>query len=125
MTETKPKRRWFRFSLATFVLTITAICAWLGWEANCVAERRAMVKFVLSHAVTIIDTEGKIQKRLYYYPGMGVYPERIPRLWLWMGAKPIQRIAIPKGEFSDSERMRISAAFPELGGSGLGLEDEK
>jgi hypothetical protein len=32
MTETKPKRRWFRFSLRTFLIAITLFGAWLGWN---------------------------------------------------------------------------------------------
>ena len=62
MTETKPKRRWFRFSLRTlFVLvTITSVTAW-WWtrQLNWVRERH---KFL---ATLSVDWGGE---RLYFTP---------------------------------------------------------
>ncbi len=46
MTETKPKRRWFRFSLKTMLLVITAIAVWLGYQFNRIRERH---QFLAQH----------------------------------------------------------------------------
>jgi hypothetical protein len=37
-----PKRRWFRYSLRTLFVVVTAVCCWLGWQAKMVNDRRAM-----------------------------------------------------------------------------------
>jgi hypothetical protein len=42
MTETKPKHRWFRFSLRTMFVLMTIICvgvAWVGYQLNWIRER--------------------------------------------------------------------------------------
>src|SRR5262245_26702937 len=38
-----PKRRWFRFSLRTFLLVITALALWLGWKFGEAREQRRVV----------------------------------------------------------------------------------
>src|SRR5262249_36119434 len=43
MTDAKPKRRWFRFSLSSLLLLITAICLWLGLKMNQVRSIRLVV----------------------------------------------------------------------------------
>lgn len=37
------KRRWFRYSLRSFLLCITLICAWLGWKINAARQQRSAV----------------------------------------------------------------------------------
>ena len=46
MTETKPKRRWFRFSLRTLLVTVTLLCVWLGWQARIVQERKGLLELL-------------------------------------------------------------------------------
>src|SRR5262245_12715901 len=41
-TPTKP-RRWFRFSLRTTFLVVTAISLWLGYEVNWIGQRHAFL----------------------------------------------------------------------------------
>ena len=47
MTESKPKRRWFRFSLRTLfvlVLIFALPMAWLSWQLSIARYRLAMLK---------------------------------------------------------------------------------
>ena len=34
------RRRWFRFSLRTMFVVVTALCCWLGWESSVVRKRQ-------------------------------------------------------------------------------------
>ena len=43
MTETKPKRRWFRFSLRTLFVLMTVIGVWLGYQASSVRQRKQLL----------------------------------------------------------------------------------
>jgi hypothetical protein len=40
MTETKPKRRWFRFSLRALLVFTTVLCVWLGFKVNAARPRQ-------------------------------------------------------------------------------------
>ena len=47
MTETKPKRRWFRFSLRTLFFVVMGVCAALAWVSlniRQVRERDSMLQ---------------------------------------------------------------------------------
>ena len=44
MTETKPKRRWFTFSLRTLFVLVTVLCVWLGYQVNWIWQRREFVR---------------------------------------------------------------------------------
>ncbi len=47
MTSTKPKRRrWFRFSLRTFLVVVTVLAVWIGWYVNRAEKQRRAVKWV-------------------------------------------------------------------------------
>jgi hypothetical protein len=37
------RRRWFRFSLRTFLLVFTAVAVWLGWNVYVVRQRREFI----------------------------------------------------------------------------------
>jgi hypothetical protein len=43
MAETKSKRRWFRYSLRTFLIGVTVICIWLGFKVNAANKQREAV----------------------------------------------------------------------------------
>lgn len=44
--EPKRKRRWFQYSLRTFLLLITGLAIWFGWLTNEVRQQRAAVAWV-------------------------------------------------------------------------------
>ena len=49
MTETKPKRRWFRFSLRTLFVLVTIVgvaAGWVAYQLNWIRERH---KFVVQY----------------------------------------------------------------------------
>jgi len=125
MTDTKPKRRWFRFSLSSLLLFVTAICIWLAWQAHRVHERTAMIEQVLARHGMVDNAAPSIINGADYHVGMGQHPERIPKILLLMGAKPIHRIFVQIGEFSADERRKIKAVFPELDDDCLGLPEHE
>ena len=53
MTETKPKRRWFRFSLRALFVLVTAFCVWLGWEVNSARRQKEAVEAIIKAGGTI------------------------------------------------------------------------
>ena len=55
MTEPnkQPKRRWFRFSLRTFLIVLTIFCVWFGLYLYRVEQQREAVKWVLGHGGTV------------------------------------------------------------------------
>jgi hypothetical protein len=42
-TTQRPKRRWFRYSLQTLLLIITALCVWLGFKVEAARKQREAV----------------------------------------------------------------------------------
>src|SRR5438876_9938841 len=97
-----PRSRWFRFSLRTLFVVVTAFGVWLGWERHRVAEREAVAQLVLArHGVIDNSNEGKADFLVANYQLLvGDKPNRIPRFWLYMGVKPIERLMVPLGAFS-------------------------
>jgi len=53
MTDTTPKRRWFRFSLRTLFVLLTAFGIWLGWQVHIVSTRKQFIS-------NITDSGGKL-----------------------------------------------------------------
>jgi hypothetical protein len=47
MTEAKPKRQWFRFSLRALFVLVTAFCVWLGWEVNSARLQKEAVEAIV------------------------------------------------------------------------------
>ena len=47
MTETKPKRRWFRFSLRMLLVVVTVLCVWLGFNVNAARRQKDAVDAIL------------------------------------------------------------------------------
>ena len=50
---TKRKRRWFRFSLKTFVVVLTVFCVWLGLLVYRVNKQREVIQWVKDHRGTV------------------------------------------------------------------------
>ena len=53
MTETKPKRRWFRFSLRTLFVPVTVLCVWLGFKVNAARRQKEAVEAILKAGGTV------------------------------------------------------------------------
>jgi hypothetical protein len=49
MDSPKPNRRWFRFSLRTMLVVVTAICIWLSYCLNWIRQRRDFVEAMYQH----------------------------------------------------------------------------
>ena len=119
-----PKRRWFRFSLRSLFLVVTALCLWLGWNVNVVRLRRAVlaqvpndigvVEWKIATRATdrdhldarIASIKDSTHCRRHAAPSAG------PRLSLirrWLGDEPIGVVAL----WNESDFHRISSLFPE------------
>ena len=114
-------RRWFRFSLGSLLLIIAVLSVWLASIANRVRERQTLADEILARGGVIDNQSPHMRQGADYHTATGPKHEAIPRLWLLMGAKPLQKIMIPIGEFSIEERWHMRAVFPELAEDGLGL----
>jgi hypothetical protein len=63
MNETKPKRRWFRFSLRTLLVMVTLVCAWLAWNINPARKQKQAVEATRTNGGTVlydyeVDSDG-------------------------------------------------------------------
>ncbi len=47
MTAPKPRRRYLQFSLRTFLVVLTLVCVWFGWQVNQANQQRKAVAWVL------------------------------------------------------------------------------
>ncbi len=63
MTAPKPRRRYLQFSLRTFLVLLTLVCVWFGWQVNRANQRRQAVAWVLEMGGSVqydyeVDDEG-------------------------------------------------------------------
>jgi hypothetical protein len=112
MTTHAPKRRWFRFSLRTMFVVVTAASCWLGWNANIVHRR-------LATRVTIEANGGTVGVFRHSDPPTGFigcgmmaieYPDlEVPTIRAWLGDEPIEYIVVQ----TEAEVASVQAEFPE------------
>ncbi len=112
MTDAKPKRRWFRFSLRTLFLAITVFCLWFAWRANVVRERADLINSIDSRLGLGVQRDGR--PTTAYRVIQKDESRRLPLVWTLLGIKPVHFLAIPCGVFTPQEIQRIKKAFPEL-----------
>jgi hypothetical protein len=77
MNETKPKRRWFRFSLRTLLVAVTLLCIWLGWQARIVQERKGLLELLTQsggHAADMSALSGPVFKGTTLKINVGLGP---------------------------------------------------
>src|SRR5262249_14468208 len=48
-----PRRRWFRWSLRTMFVVLTAFCLWLGWNVNAVQQRKRLMDWAAIHGIKL------------------------------------------------------------------------
>ena len=54
MTAPKPRRRYLQFSLRTFLVLLTLVCVWFGWQVNRVNRQRKAVAWVLEMGGSVL-----------------------------------------------------------------------
>lgn len=110
----KPPRRWFRFSLRTMFIVVTALCCWLAWECRVVRQRQALLREIRGNFIFQVTTADA--RTVHLPPGAPAPPAaRIPLLRKWLGDEAIQEISYARG-FSDpsqADLARIARIFPE------------
>jgi len=107
MTETKPKRRWLRFSLRTLFLLMTlagCLFGWLGWNHHQVIQRKNALAYLKS------INFGKIVRADNAPPWNA---DTIPLVRQWMGDEAISSITIYSNYFQIGDGRALANLFPE------------
>ena len=109
---TKP--RWFRFSLRTMFVLVTALCCFLAWQMSIVRQRRAVLANLRSRPAIQITTAAVWEKNLSP-PRTPPRRVEIPLLRRWLGDEAIQEIGYGRGfhNLSKAELARLARLFPE------------
>ena len=106
MDETKPRRSWFRFSLLTFLITVTAIGGWIGWNLHEVSQRERCINYLKDGGVQIQlygDNEIRSPFRMAKFPStLGLF-----------GARPVRKIRLTSNQFALPDAKLIGERFPE------------
>ena len=58
MSDPKRPRRYWQFSLRTFLIMLTVVCVWLGWQVLRVKQQRRAVGWVLEMGGSVSYEEG-------------------------------------------------------------------
>ena len=106
--------RWFRFSLRTLLVVMTALCCWLGWESSVVRGRKALLAEIKDKPGFSITTAADYAGR---YPPDKTIPDlaTISFVRRWLGDQAVQEIwSIRHYQgFSEEQLARLTRAFPE------------
>src|SRR5262245_12818776 len=106
----RPTRRWLRYSLRTLLVALTALCLWLGWQAQLVHERRQMAR----RFEAIWGPSKPAASDRWPDPRPLYLPEdRLPFWRRWMGDRAFVDVAlIDERAFTPSEIARMRGIFP-------------
>ena len=103
MTETKPNRRWFRFSLRTLFVLVTLFGCWLAYQLNWIRERHnAPVLAGISTAIEATPA-GPKEVTIEHDP---------PWPLAWFGERGYSALAVDES-YGEQEIERIRKLFPE------------
>jgi hypothetical protein len=95
MTDAKPKRRRFRFSLRTLFVLVTIVGVWLGFQLNWIRERHEFLRRpAVSEDSSILDDSA--------------CPTKAPWELRLFGEPPIKVIVVPSAMTEEAGRL-----FPE------------
>src|SRR5436190_10902375 len=106
MTETKPKRRWFRFHLRTFLVIVTLLGGWIGWNLYEVRQREQCFNYLKDGGAQIQaygDTENRSPLRM----------AKFPRILGLFGAQPVRSIKLTEDHYGLSDAKLTAERFPE------------
>lgn len=98
-TTDPPPRRWFRFTLRTMFVVLTAFSLWLGYEANWMRQRRAYLS--IAEVYDLSETFGKTAADRPRAPGL---------LWLF-GEQGVKYLVVMRR--SPADFSRAAKLFPE------------
>jgi hypothetical protein len=87
----RPTSRWFRFSLRTLLILVTALCLWLGWESSVVRARRNLLTQLRLNPAFTVTTAAEWARR---YPTgfLGQQPKSVSFVRRCLGDEDIQEI---------------------------------
>jgi hypothetical protein len=115
--NTPSPRRWFRFSLRTMLVVVTALCVWLAWESSVVRERRELRR-ELTESQFEFQTEVWVSPPLIVSPGPS--PPKVARVSLirrLLGDEAVQKIwYVPHYQEPEETKellARLQRVFPE------------
>jgi len=88
-----------------FVLVAVA-AIWLGWNLRIVRKREETLKYltVPSPGAASVFTDGDWPPQPW---------RSLPTTWRLLGAKPIARIILSDGKYTEEDRVRVQDLFPE------------
>ena len=103
----RTRRRWFQFGLGTMFLLVTVLCVWLAWAADWARERRDALIVLRESPVVVVDTTSQIS-------GWAEKPwTSMPISLRLLGCERVKLIHLARVQYSDGDRDRIQALFPE------------
>ncbi len=106
--------RRFRFSLRALmiVVAVPAVpCAYVGWQARIVSERKAAIKEIMAAGgAGVAVTEKDLQEIKLAYPD--AIAEEIPSLRFWLSDRQVIQLSLPWFMKRDDVD-RITRLFPE------------
>ena len=101
----KPRRRWFRFSLATLFVLVTLVALWVGWSMNWIRQRR----YVIAHSVGW-QTDGKTDEPVTAPAFLWLFGEPgYSKIWVMFGPDNPRKITDAEKAFANS----FAKLFPE------------
>ena len=108
--ETKPTRRWLRFSLRTMFALVTAISIWLAWTVSVIQERKLVLKDMRRTPGFTVATAGT----LTYVGGPAPPAPTISWLRRRLGDEAIESIWWPADHIPTAYEVRyLERLFPE------------
>src|SRR4051794_39640710 len=101
-TTLAPNRGWFRFSLRTLFMVVTACASWLGSGIHQVRERERM-----------LAVEGIVFATVRSNGSPARADQRPPLLWRLLGARTIVFVGLDPNQTTPADLSRYKALFPE------------
>ncbi|MEX2113160.1 MAG: hypothetical protein WD845_08240 [Pirellulales bacterium] len=113
-------RRWFRFSLRTMFVLVTACALWLGWNHMLVQSRLTARRAIVDEGgrIWVVDN-GNLSPidngNTGFFPMFADVPaaEKLPRLRRWLGDASVLEVELNSKRTSKQTVAEIQRLFPE------------